>query len=271
MVSVFLYEDFRTFLNDEFRARTARNPKYSIRAFARDLNVSFSRLSEVISKSQGISLSTSHKMASALKMSDTEKEYFQHLIISKYHRSGEMRNVAQEKINHIKKSRLVVSLREKYSDLISKWYYLPLIELLTIKDTPDLVSIAKTLEITPSELTAATNFLLNLGHIAKASDGSWKKTKPFLKIESSTPSKSIRNFHAKFLQTAENALHHQPIEKRKYLSTVFAIKKENVESARKELEAFNQKFLEKFISEEGADTVYCFSMQLFNLEKASHE
>lgn len=271
MVSVFLYEDLRSFLNGELQARIAKNPKYSIRAFARDLGVSFSRLSEIISKSQGIALSTANKITSALKMSDMEKEYFEQLIISKHGRSSEMRSAALKKSELIKKSRRVISLRENYSDLLSRWYYLPLIELLTIKNGSNLSLILQTLGISLQEVTAAIDILVRLGHIRKTEDGSWKKSKPFLKIESVTLSKCIRDFHAKFLEKAGTALRSQPIEKRKYLSTVLGIKKENIESARKELESFNQKFLEKFVSEDAAEVVYCFSMQLYQLEKAPND
>lgn len=265
MTNVFLYDDFKLFLKDELERRVFRNPKYSLRAFARDIGLSISRLSEIISNQEGIRLSTAAKIASTLKMSHSEKEYFQYLIISKHGRSGELRDKAFKKVQTFKSKRHFRRLPERYKDLLSTWYCLPLIELLTSKEPSSLFQISEILEASEREITATIAHLEELGHIKKIKVGRWKKSIPFIKIDSLTPSNSIQGYHKKLLQKAEGALK-QPIQKRKYLSAVFGIKKESLEEARNELEAFSQNFLEKFTSEDAADMVYCFGVQLYQLE-----
>ena len=56
------------FLGAEFSKRKLRNETYSLRAFARDLGVSASRLSEILSGKLGISEKTAETIASKLRL-----------------------------------------------------------------------------------------------------------------------------------------------------------------------------------------------------------
>lgn len=108
--------------------------------------------------------------------------------------------------------------------------------------------------------------LVEMGQIARKADGGWIKINTFMKIESTTPSTSIRQIHRDILKKASKAIEEQSIEKRKYLSSYFTIRKEKLAEARHELEKFNQEFLKKYTVEKNPDSVYIFSMQLFELE-----
>lgn len=266
MTSIFLYEDFKLFLADELDRRATRNPKYSLRAFARDLGISFSRLSEVISKNEGINRSTAVKIADRLKMSELEKEYFEQLVLARHGRTVDLRTRAENKIKTFKAKRHFTLLRENFNGLLTKWYYVPLMEFLTLKETADFTEVGKALDISKDEVAAAVSHLTDLGYIESKGNGRWKKSSPFLKIESATPARSIRDYHASLLDKAHLALQTQPIAKRKYLSTVFGVRKEFVEEARKELENFNRNFIDRFAAEDEADSVYCFAVQLYPIE-----
>lgn len=269
MLKLFSYSNVNRFLKAEFEQRTIHNARYSLRAFSRDTGVSASRLSEIISKNGVIKLTTADKIANCLKMSSTEKEYFKLLVVSQHGRNVETRKHARGVLNLIRGKQKYFSVKGGYAGLLSKWYYLPLIEFLTLKDSPSLLVLAKTLDISTDEVVKSVSYLTKMGHISKCSKNQWKKSIPFLKIESPAPSGAIKDFHQEFLKKAGNALMHQSIEKRKYLTTVFGIKKEKIEEARKKLEIFNQNFIENYAATEAAEGVYCFSLQLYQLENES--
>lgn len=266
MTNVFLYLDFREFLRDELQRRSLRNSKYSLRAFARDIGMSISRLSETLSSKAGISMSTGQLIAQRLKMSDVEKEYFLNLIIAKHGRTSEARKKAQRRIKQYKARRIFIQLRENHKELLSKWYYLPLIELLGMRAELSSAEISKILDISQEEVVAASLFLAEKGQIVRTEKGVWRKTNTFQKIESTTPATVIRQFHRDVLKRASAAIEAQPIERRKYLSSYFTIRKENLAEARQDLERFNQWFLKKYVTEKNADSVYVFAIQLFGLE-----
>jgi uncharacterized protein (TIGR02147 family) len=267
MSNVFQYEDFKSFLKDELERRTLRNTKYSLRAFARDLGVSFSRLSEIFTKGEGISLSTARKIADNMRLSELEKDYFLKLVIAGHSRNRSIRENAIKSIQNYKTRRIFMSLRESYKELLSRWYYIALIEMVSVNRPKALPEIAKALEISEEEVTAALAHLSDKGFIEKSEKGVWQKCTAFLKVESTTPSHMIRGYHKEFLSKASRALENQPIKSRKYLSTVFAVKKERIDEARKELERFNESFLQKYTANQSADGVYAFSLQLFQIDE----
>lgn len=69
----------KTYLNlliNEFNTRKNQNPSYSLRAFARDLDMSAPRLSQVLNKKQGLSVEAAKEVAQKLKCSELEKIWF---------------------------------------------------------------------------------------------------------------------------------------------------------------------------------------------------
>lgn len=68
--------NYRTFLTDELSHRKTRNPRYSLRAFARDLKVDPSFLSRLLSGKADPSVNLSVKIVQRLNLSDVEKRRF---------------------------------------------------------------------------------------------------------------------------------------------------------------------------------------------------
>jgi len=267
MLSVYAYEDVKSFLHDEFQRRVAENSRYSLRSYARDLNITLSRISDVFSNGAGISLETAGRIANKLGMSEYEREFFELLVQSQHSRNTDARRMAGLKIrNHIAK-RNFKYLKENYNSILSHWYYLPLIETLTINKKHNLEHLAESFEITLSELNAAIAHLQEKGFISRKSEGRWIKLLPYIQVESSTPAQIIRSYHLRLLQKATCAIENQPIEDRKFLTSVFGIRKENLQEARKELERLNQDFIKKYVSEESSDRVYCMSLQFFRIDR----
>lgn len=267
MASVFLYEDFKDFLRDELERRTLKNSRYSLRAFARDLNVSLSRLSEVFAKGEGISMTSALKIAAKLKMSESEKEYFQQLILAHHGRNKVIRKKALARVRSNKAKRELTFLQESHLGVLSQWYYLALAEMLTLKNPPASEEMARVLGLELSALEAAMAYLAGKGFIVRGKNGRWAKSSPFIHVESTTPAQSIRRYHQKLITRALGAIDSQPIADRKYLTSVFSVKKESIEEARQELERFNNEFLHKYTSPTEADSVYCFALQLFQIDE----
>jgi uncharacterized protein (TIGR02147 family) len=268
MTNIFLYEDFREFLRDELKRRALRNAKYSLRAFARDIGISFSRLSETLSSTSGISQASGQVIAQKLKMTYIEREYFLNLIIARHGRTAERRRQARHLISEYKAKKIFICLRENQKEFLLKWYYVPLVELLAIKKPNE---ISKILGISEEEVVASALLLAEMGQIVRNDYGTWRKINTFQKIESHTPTTVIRQFHRDVLRRGVAAIETQPIEKRKYLSSYFCIRKEDVAEARNDLERMNQEFLKKYTTPKEADAVYVFSVQLFELNERNHE
>jgi uncharacterized protein (TIGR02147 family) len=272
MVNVFQFSDCHAYLAAEFRARTIRNSKYSLRAFSRDLGVNLARLSEVLSQKRNLSMGSALAIMNSTKMNVVEKEYFKNLVLCKSSRSPRIRKEAQDEIRRLSVRRAPKKLNSGIDILLSRWYLIPLMELLTFSSNISLKKIGEFLGISELETKLAIKKLESLKYLTKDSkEKKWVATDAFFRVESQIPSHVIREYHKNILQLAMAAILKQPVENRKILSSVMSIKKSNLQEMRKDLEEFNSKMLEKYMLEVGGDSVYVMGLQLFQLDWSNGE
>lgn len=91
-------ETYRHYLQSEFENRRVRNPSYSLRAYARDLGMSPSRLSEAINGKRGISSEIGQGLVEALKLDGVDAEIFILSVEADHARSEKRKAAAREKL-----------------------------------------------------------------------------------------------------------------------------------------------------------------------------
>lgn len=95
-------KDFRFFLTREILIRQQENPKYSLREFSREMNMSPQRLHGVLSGKSGISLEKAKELSEILKLSSNEKEIFIASAGAKHSRSHLFRDHSQKRLEELK-------------------------------------------------------------------------------------------------------------------------------------------------------------------------
>jgi uncharacterized protein (TIGR02147 family) len=256
---VFEVDSFNEFLSSQFEERRNRNPRYSLRSFARNLGLSHSRLSEILN-GQTISMSSAQAICEILHLRSVETNYLLDLVRASSGRTEKIRSEAKERVE-IQKTRREFQHHKSGNFILSKWYYIGLVEFLT-GTRMALPEIANTLRLSASELETAIQDLQTQGFIQRDGD-EWVKVDGYLKFESAVPSQMIRDFHRAALVRAKNALE-QPIEARKFLTYTMTVRKERVEEARQELETFAASFSKKFSDTQTHEgLVYSLGLQFF--------
>jgi hypothetical protein len=86
------------FLSSELSRRKQRNDSYSARAFARDLGLSPSRLSEVLSGEHGLSELSADRIAIRLKLKPIVRKFWKDLILASNSRNKQVRDLAAERV-----------------------------------------------------------------------------------------------------------------------------------------------------------------------------
>ena len=261
------FQDYRSVLLREYEQRCQRNSHYSQRAFARDLKISPSRLSEVLRGRYGLSAASARQVAQLLGYSPSEEEYFVALVESEHARSGRRKRAAQEKLA-LQRGRLSFSeLELETFQVISHWYHYAILELTYCKDfRSNAAWIAKRLGI-PLVLTQqALKRLKNLGFLVEKS-GRLQCQDDFMDMPSGKPSETIRKFHAQILQKTQEALQSQGMQERHSSAAVMAIQQDKLPAARRMLEDFRRDFCQVVggESDRSKDAVYCLSVHFFNL------
>lgn len=86
-------------LQDAFEQRAARNHHYSQSAFARDLGLGISQLNEILKGKKGLSSRNAMRVATALGLSEAERQRFCDLVESEHGRSRRARQRAAARLS----------------------------------------------------------------------------------------------------------------------------------------------------------------------------
>lgn len=89
------FDDYSVILKDELNARARKNPRYSMRAFSRDLGVSSARLSRILSGKAAPSRATALKIGRNLGYKDAKLDWYCALVEARHGRSPESRRAAE--------------------------------------------------------------------------------------------------------------------------------------------------------------------------------
>ena len=257
------FQDFRDVLKSELEERCRKNPRYSLRAFSRDLGIANSRLSEVLSGRYGLSLVASGRIAARLNFNAAEKKYFCDLVEQRHARSRVKRELARRRLAS-SKSR-AANVDDDTFALVSDWYHFAILELTYVKGfRSDPAWIARRMGVQEVVAAEAINRLIRLGLLAREGERlvavDAETTTPF-----DLPSRARRHFHDQILEKARVALHTQNVDAREMSSVVFAFRVDQIAEAKAMLRRMKREFMEKFGRGEGRDSVYCFALQFFDL------
>lgn len=257
---------YRDILRNKLSERCMKNGKYSLRAFARDLELSPQRLSHILSGRHGLSPAAATKVAQHLGLNQEEINFFCMLVQEKHARSGVVKKNAQEKLQELTSQ--YKNLNLEHFKIISDWYHFAILELTLVdgfKSNPKW--IAKALKITEIEVKMAIERLLKLELLTEGKNGALKLTGQFFADPRGTPSSALRQFHKQLMEKAILALEFQKLEERDFSSTILAIDEKDIPRAKDEIKKFRVAFDKKFSAREVKTNVYCLGTQLFSLQK----
>lgn len=249
------------FLGDEFAKRKHRNKSYSLRAYARDLKISPSRLSEVLKGDHGISEESADKMADALRLSASQRKMWKDLILSQSARSGKVRELAQKRLDEAKKENSVRKIKEEQFRVISDWYHAAILELI---DIPGFQSeplwISEKLGISQSQAEDAIQRLLQLGLLT------WQKNILKARPEAyatftELPSAAVRKFHRQILGMHHESILQDPMNEREVMSMIMALPKSAMAEFGQEMKTLVTHFWEKY-QEHEKEELYSISLQM---------
>ncbi|MEK7356835.1 MAG: hypothetical protein AAB250_10320, partial [Bdellovibrionota bacterium] len=132
--------DYRHVLREELVARCSRNPNYSARAMARDLDVSPGFFSQIMSGARELSEQRALVLAERAKWNARKRNVFVKLV--RLHGTTDPR-IRREVLADIKKTtkKSPVALKRKFHDLphdefklICEWYHFAIVELSAISE-----------------------------------------------------------------------------------------------------------------------------------------
>jgi uncharacterized protein (TIGR02147 family) len=242
----------KNLLLQELEKRRTRNTAYSLRAFARDLKVGVTTLSDVLADKRTLSKSNLQKVLERLAVSPLEQEK-----LWSHHRVHASR---------LPETDDRTTLDEDTFRLIADWQYLAILSLAKLPNNQARPEwIAQRLGLKLEEASDALDRLLRLQLVKKTRGRLERTTKP-LTTSKDIPSTAIRKHHSQNLVLADASLHRDPVHLREFASATMAVNIENLPLAKDILHKARKKI--GALLETGPVTeVYTFSFQLFPLTR----
>jgi uncharacterized protein (TIGR02147 family) len=245
---------FRDFLRKELKARIDSNPMYSLRSFAKQLGISPSGLSMVMSGKCPVTLSFIEKVSSKLKI--IAKDLHQHQL-----------NLLQEKSQityQLKDFELIDS--DKF-EVIKEWYHYAILNLMRTKDFRQKPAwIAKRLSITLGEVQSAIERLTKIRFL-EIRNGKWidKSSKFTSHTNNKKFNEAAKQNQAQLFEKATKAIETVEFEKRNHTGVTLAFNLNDLDRAKEAITKFRKEFMTEFDKHADAEEVYQISIALFPL------
>jgi uncharacterized protein (TIGR02147 family) len=226
-------------VREELRSRQKRRAQYSLRAFARDLEISPSFLCEFLAGRQGLSKARAIWIADKIKLTEEQKEHFLDLIQAHFGINQAQKKAADFRAKHRAKN-ISSHLRLERFHLIAEWYHFVLLEILTLPGEPrPLEEISAILDVPVEDLEAAISRLKNLDLITTQETNGrviYQPVEENTTVGEDTPDQAVRLMHQQTLAFHSHAVENKPYSERENVTVTFAICQEQWPELRKAMQ-----------------------------------
>lgn len=234
-----------------------KNPQFSLRAFARMVDVSPAVLSRILSGKRKLTFNLATRIADALVLGPVERDTLYSFFLG----SSSEEKTEEEKVQK--------ELSIDCFNAMKEWYHYGITQLLYIESfKEDSKWIAKMLSITELEAKMAIERLLRLEILDRDENGKLYRTATHLSTTTDIASAGIRHFQKQILEKSIESLEKDDVLERDITSITIAINEDRLAEAKLEIKKFRMKMSE-FLSTGEKTRVYNLGVHLIPLSKSA--
>lgn len=261
---------YQSILQNELLARRRKNPSYSVRSFARDLDLSSSFLTQILNQKRKLSDEKAVLIAEKLKLKPSQRKIFVNLVRLDLTRDERSRKILEVDIKDLlKKHPNFTLLSQDTFNIVADWYYFALLELTSLKSfKSDPEWIAKKLNVPLPNIREAIERLKRVGLIAEIDGRLRKIEKDYLFENQKIPSSAIRKHHHQTLSLASTAIEKQSLGEREFFTVSFPLDPKSIGRAKERIREFSEKLMSE-MQETEPKAIYKLAVQFFRLDKES--
>jgi hypothetical protein len=244
--------EFRAYLTNTLLERCRQNPKYSLRAMARSLEIEPSLLSKLIAGKRPFTAKMVARLSEKLALGPAETRRFAGAAAAT---SAEYQRVNEDQFR-----------------LISEWYHFPILELLNVSGFAfNERNVARALGLGPVEARDAIERLERLGLIGREKSR-WKLLRQHNStVGSAATSASLKKQQRQILERAILALDEVAPEDRDQSTVTMSIDKRRIPAAKEKIKAFRRELCAFLEGGTTRQEVYMLSLSLFPVSRISLE
>lgn len=243
------------YLKEELRQRQQVDSKYSLRAFARFLEMSPSTISQVITGSRRLGVRSAVAIADKCNFPAEKRERFISLAVGAPIGICKIDRVADGDFKLLEMDQFIK---------VASWQHFAILSLGDLANARyDKSWIASRLNITEEAAEKALEDLLALNMIEVEAD-KFRQSKHRLRTRTDVSNRFIRQFHSELMGKALTSLSTNSVEERDMTAVTMSVNKRRLHSAKRRIKDFRRSLM-KYLAEGKKDEVYALQISLFPL------
>lgn len=233
---------YRTIIKEELDFRIRTNPNYSLRAFARDIQINPSQLSDLIRGKIGISSKKALIVAERLGLNQKEALLFKSLVEVEHGRTPAIIENAKKYIQTNSFGENFKALSLDGFKVISEWHYFAILSTMELDDFDGTADyIAKKLNLPLKEVEGSIIRLVKMD-IIDFKDGKFVLTGVMLTTTHDIQSSALKKFHKGHIAKSVAALDEVAVDLRDITSMTMAIDLGKMKEAKEMIKTFRREF-----------------------------
>ena len=265
---IYAQKSYRSYLKEVLVERSSRNPNYSLRAMARQLELSPASLSGIFNGKKNLSLETAVQVATKVDLVGPEKEYFLLMVQFEATKNPQLKEaVAQMMASHNPQGDSQDLELERFK-VIAEWHHFAILASTELENFSSIPSvIAVNLGIGQQEAELAIDRLIKVGLLEKNSEGRLCKTLSHPVAKSDATNSALKKFHVQTLKKAIESLENHEAHERRIGSETIAIDDDQLEEYGQLMEDFFNRALALAKSSKKKNHVYHLGVQFYRMSK----
>lgn len=263
---IFDYESINDYLHDELSNRVTRNPRYSLRAFAKALRLNPAELSQVLKGQRKLSLNSAFKVTQSMGFTPSETKHF--LLLLQKEKGKALGLPLDFWASGPEPEPAGVSVAD--FEKIGEWYHFAILNLLEAKNFEwSAPHISQRLGITATEARLAMRNLEKLGFVTFQGRNA-QSPKAHWTVGAQIPSVAVRKYHRQILEKAADSLENVPVDDREFQGLGLLLRASDMKRLKAEIDRFTEMVRDKFHRPK-ENKVYQLEIALFPLSKETSD
>lgn len=247
-------------LKEELSLKQRGNPQYSLRAFARDLDVHPGTMGQIIKGLRPLPFKDAPNVVTKLRLGPKDRTLFMESLLRK------KTNIDLIKISEEER----FMLDESYYKVIAEWEHYAVLDLYDLDEfRPTLHEICSRLGIMENRAEVVVNNLLTAG-LLKLQDGKLQRVHSSIRTTEDIRSQALRDSHVETMKMGIYKIDEIDVELRDFSATTVALDLEKLPEAKTIIREFRQK-MEGLLRDGKKTEVYQLAIQFYPLTQTKNE
>jgi uncharacterized protein (TIGR02147 family) len=266
------YTNYRQYLSDTHAARKESDPRFSVRAFAKEAGFSsHTLLRYVLDGKRNLSKKSLLKLTLALKLPKDRAEYFENLVFFNQSKTLDEKDVYYQRLLKSGKPNGLKKLEASQFRIFNTWYHSAIREMLALgkfRNSPEWIAGQLQPKIEPREAQESLKLLLEAGLIKRTANG-FRAVDDSITTDDEVLPLFVRNYHLQMMGLAMKAVDAVDPDQRDISAVSFAIREGDFPRLKKQIQLM-RKELRNFAVEDGqGERVVQVNIQLFPLNRGA--